>query len=66
MNTRICIGCGEPMPEKANALSGNPNLCASCFSMADGMEESDTPEFLRPEGEPPLAGDQPGETRKAA
>ena len=28
------------MPEAGNALSRNPNICASCSSMADGMEES--------------------------
>ena len=39
MNSRICVCCGEPMPEKGNALSRNPNICASCSSMADGMEE---------------------------
>ena len=44
MHPRVCIGCGEAMPEKGNALSRNPNLCASCSSMADGMEESDAPE----------------------
>jgi len=27
------------MPETGNALSRNPNICASCSSMADGMEE---------------------------
>ncbi len=27
------------MPEQGNAFSGNPNLCASCSSLADGMEE---------------------------
>jgi hypothetical protein len=32
------------MPEKGNALSRNPNICASCSSMADGMEESTMPE----------------------
>jgi hypothetical protein len=32
------------MPEKGNALSRNPNICASCSSMADGMEESSLPE----------------------
>ena len=40
MNSRICRCCGELMPEKGNALSRNPNICASCSSMADGMEES--------------------------
>jgi hypothetical protein len=27
------------MPEKGNTLSRNPNICASCSSMADGMDE---------------------------
>lgn len=40
MNSRICRCCGEPMPEEGNALSRNPNICASCSSMADGMEET--------------------------
>jgi hypothetical protein len=28
------------MPKTGNALSRNPNICASCSSLADGMEES--------------------------
>jgi hypothetical protein len=39
MKSRICICCGEPMPEAGNALSRNPNICASCSSLADGMED---------------------------
>src|SRR5262245_38799628 len=35
---RICICCGEPMVERGNALSRNPNICASCSSLADGAE----------------------------
>jgi formylmethanofuran dehydrogenase subunit E len=35
---RTCICCGEPMVEQGNALSRNPNVCASCSSLADGME----------------------------
>ena len=31
------------MPEQGNALSRNPNICASCSSMADGMEETALP-----------------------
>jgi hypothetical protein len=27
------------MPEAGNALSRNPNICASCSSKADGMDE---------------------------
>ena len=32
------------MAEKGNALSRNPNICASCSIMADGMDESFVPE----------------------
>ena len=32
------------MPDDGGALSRNPNVCASCSSMADGMEESNLPE----------------------
>jgi hypothetical protein len=38
MNPRICICCGEPLLEK-NEHSRNPNVCASCSSLADGMDE---------------------------
>jgi hypothetical protein len=44
MNSRICRCCGEPMPEHGNPLSRNPNICASCSSIADGIEESSLPE----------------------
>jgi len=37
--SRICICCGEPMVHHGNVLSRNPNVCASCSSLADGMEE---------------------------
>jgi hypothetical protein len=40
MNPRICRCCGEPIHEEGNALSRNPNVCASCSSLADGMEDS--------------------------
>jgi hypothetical protein len=38
MNPRICVCCGEPIREGGNALSRNPNVCASCSSLADGMD----------------------------
>jgi hypothetical protein len=38
---RICICCGEPIAQGSNKLSRNPNICASCSSMADGA--ADTP-----------------------
>ena len=44
MSPRICICCGEPMSKNGNALSRNPNMCASCSSMADGMNDSNLPE----------------------
>jgi hypothetical protein len=54
MNSRICRCCGEPMPEEGNARSRNPNICASCSSMADGMEDSGADETasLAPGQEP--------------
>jgi hypothetical protein len=38
MKPQICICCGEVMSEHTSALSRNPNLCASCSSLADGDE----------------------------
>jgi len=40
MKPSICICCGERMVEKGNVLSRNPNICASCSSLVDGMDES--------------------------
>jgi len=31
--------CGESLAAGGGALSRNPNVCASCSSMADGLEE---------------------------
>jgi hypothetical protein len=42
--SRICICCGEPMIELDNSQSRNPNVCASCSSLADGMEEGNNTE----------------------
>lgn len=39
MKPQICICCGEPIARRGHALSRNPNVCASCSSMADGMTE---------------------------
>jgi len=41
MNPRVCICCGEPMAENNHGLSRNPNVCASCSSMADGIAETE-------------------------
>jgi hypothetical protein len=66
MKPRICVCCSQPIAEKGNALSRNPNLCASCSSLTDGMSEADTLESLRPEEEQPPASENPAEVRKAA
>jgi hypothetical protein len=42
MNPRICICCGEPMSEHGGEFSRNPNLCASCSSMMDGMDDAES------------------------
>jgi hypothetical protein len=44
IRSRVCICCGEPMIERGNDLSRNPNVCASCSSLADGMEEDNETE----------------------
>ena len=40
MKPQICICCGEAIAVNGPELSRNPNVCASCSSMADGMEET--------------------------
>jgi hypothetical protein len=52
MKPRICICCGEPIPEPGNALSRNPNVCASCSSLADGMEESSISRLAQSDPDP--------------
>ena len=51
MKPRICRCCGEPMSEKGNGLPRNPNVCAACSSMEDGMGESNVPELADLESE---------------
>ena len=41
MRPRVCICCGERMSEE-NSFSRNPNMCASCSSMADGMTDKES------------------------
>jgi hypothetical protein len=52
MKPQICICCGEVMSEHTSALSRNPNLCASCSSLADGDEVPDV-KLPFPPPEPP-------------
>jgi hypothetical protein len=44
MKPRICICCGEPMSASGNELSRNPNVCASCSSLVDGMDDNLNPD----------------------
>ena len=37
--TRICLCCGETMTRRSLALSRNPNVCACCSSLVDGMPD---------------------------
>jgi hypothetical protein len=66
MKPSVCVCCGERIPETGNALSRNPNLCSSCSSLSDGMEEADPHESFHSECEPPPAGESPEDFRKAA
>jgi hypothetical protein len=66
MKPRICVCCGEPISEKGNVLSRNPNLCASCSSLADGMGEAESPESPRAEGKHPPTVENPASVQKAA
>ncbi len=36
------------MSDRGEALSRNPNMCASCSSMLDGMDESGMPQPIAP------------------
>jgi hypothetical protein len=66
MKPRICVCCGEPIAESGDALSRNPNMCASCSSLADGLGEEDTAESPHPGQERPLGNENPAEVQKAA
>ena len=39
------MSCGEPIGEKSDADSRNPNICASCSSLSDEMPESSISSF---------------------
>jgi len=53
MLPRICICCGEPMAPGGNVLSRNPNICASCSSILDGIEEREDFELEKSPDEQP-------------
>ena len=45
MSLRVCTCCGEPIGERGDEHSRNPNMCASCSSMSDGMPDSSISSF---------------------
>jgi len=64
MKPSVCICCGELMGEHGQELSRNPNICASCSSLVDGMDEPSIASLQVDEvserSEPPaLPGEQP-------
>ncbi len=38
----ICLCCGDVIRKGRGALSRDPNLCASCSSIADGMGDEES------------------------
>src|SRR5512139_1830500 len=71
MSLRICKFCGEPIAPHGNALSRNPNLCASCSSLADGMDDSADPNSVArsvpvPQPSPAAAQSDPVQTAPPA
>ena len=39
MSPRICICCGESIPDGSQPLARNPNLCPACANVVDGHED---------------------------
>ncbi len=60
MNPRVCVCCGELISERGGALSPNPNICASCASLLDAMDDGRSwlPEH-EPEVVPPTPNREP-------
>ncbi len=51
MKPGVCVCCAELMSDRGGSLSGNPNICASCSSLLDAMDD-DRPEWLGPHPKP--------------
>jgi hypothetical protein len=43
------------MAERGNALSRNPNICAACSSLADGMDDTTVSELFETPTSDPFA-----------
>jgi len=66
MKPRVCMCCGQPMAVAVGgkALSRNPNICASCSSILDGMDESKNDEPKKPTDKPEASSIVPESTVK--
>lgn len=74
MHVYVCVRCVQPLAKKSRPLSRNPNICAPCSSLADGLDMTKEAETARrtlaPLGSPyvsvPVGGDgilRPHETK---
>ncbi|MGA2659040.1 MAG: hypothetical protein ABSH34_16180, partial [Verrucomicrobiota bacterium] len=61
MHPAICICCGERISETGRDFSRNPNLCPSCSSLWDGMEDDNS---RLPHGQEPERARQPEAARQ--
>ena len=43
MNVPVCVCCGQPIAGKPSFHGRNPNICAACSELADGLEVHDQP-----------------------
>jgi hypothetical protein len=66
MVSRVCICCGERMPEQGIGLSDNPNVCAACSTIEDGTEEAGTQPQEDPAQALHLQAEPPEPLRRAA
>ena len=66
MNHRICMCCGEPIAAQGDVHSLNPNMCASCSSLSDGMPKSSVPSFSDFDDQMLVALDFPPVSAKSA
>lgn len=46
MHGKVCRCCGEDMGRFTEALSGNPNICASCASLLDWADDQSRKEKI--------------------
>lgn len=47
MQPRLCICCGQPMPERADYRSRHSHICAACAALVDEEEPPAPPKRKR-------------------